>query len=445
VPSHDCKAACDRDLPCPLPIAMPLSLPDELLLAIFKLLQHVKPRGQVRNIFAPLVLVCRQWNVSGFLFRSRRYASSINDPQIIALPLLYRDISVPLNVKRKNMRALFESLSAAERRGKCLWPHIRAMSLLKGLRTKTTGEEHSTPSADLMFLRDFLSRSTNLDTLRTWDTSGIVAEALNSTNATSATLLHLEIHEFGPSSLEPVGKLPRLRTLHIVAQVGAPIIIPSTENAWTLAELEELRWEEMITYERLRFPETIRFLAACRFPRLRRAKLCVGVDTFDGPRLLNSFLRTQSALASLDVVMSPSSYEAALASSTLACLSLQRCRGTPTPSLIESVPPTLRRLDLPVLVDRDPMEHSLAEVLQALASCPKSICEVHLALESRTDRYRTPDGTTFRLGGPLVVPKSMHADELLAIRESAVQLEALGIIVYDEDGRSPADYRQDAQ
>jgi hypothetical protein len=120
VPSHDCKAACDRDLPCPLPIAMPLSLPDELLLAIFKLLQHVKPHGQVRNIFAPLVLVCRQWNVSGFLFRSRRYASSINDPQKIALPLLYRDISVPLNVKRKNMRALFESLSAAERRGKSL-------------------------------------------------------------------------------------------------------------------------------------------------------------------------------------------------------------------------------------------------------------------------------------------------------------------------------------
>jgi hypothetical protein len=72
---------------------MPLSLPDELLLAIFELLPHIKPRGwQVRNIFAPLVLVCRQWNVSGFIFRSRRYASSINEPQTIALPLLYRDI-----------------------------------------------------------------------------------------------------------------------------------------------------------------------------------------------------------------------------------------------------------------------------------------------------------------------------------------------------------------
>jgi hypothetical protein len=298
-----------------------------------------------------------------------------------------------------------------------------------------------------MFLRDFLSRSTNLETLRTWDTSGIVAYALMSTYANSATLLHLEINDFGPFSLGPVGKFLRLRTLHFVAQVGVPVMLPSTENAWTLAELEELRWEEMITYKRLGFPDTIRFLAACRFPRLRRAKLCVEVDTFDGPQLLNSFLRTPSALASLYVVMDQSSYEAALASSTLTSLGLQRCKGAPAPSLIEFVPPTLQRLDLPVLADRDPTEHSVAEVLQALASCPKSICEVHLALESRTDRYRyrTPDGTTFRLGGPLVVPESMHADELLAIRESAVQLEPLGIIVYDEDGRSLADCRQDFQ
>jgi hypothetical protein len=319
------------------------------------------------------------------------------------------------------------------------------MSLLKGLRTKPTGEEHSTPSADLMFLRDLLSRSTNLDTLRTWDTSGIVAEALNNTNVTSATLLHLEIHEFGPSSLEPVGKLPRLRTLHIVAQVGAPIIIPSTENAWALAGLEELRWEEMITYEMLGFPDTIRFLAACRFPRLRRAQLCVEVDTLDGPQLLNSFLRTQAALASLDVVMDQSSYEVALASSTLTSLGLQRCKGAPAPALIEFVPPTLQRLDLPVLADRDPTEHSAAEVLQAFVSCPKGICEVHLALESRTDRDRTPNGTTFRLGGPLVQPELMHADELNAICESTVQLEALGVIVYDEDGRSLADYGQNIQ
>jgi hypothetical protein len=382
--------------------------------------------------------------VSVSLFRSHRPASSINDPQTIALPLLYRDISVRLNVK-SNIQALFESLSAAERRGKSLWPYIRAVSLPEGHLTETTHETLYTPidSAELMFLRDFLSRSTNLDTLRTWDTSGIVADALISTYKTSATLLHLKIHEFGPSSLGPVGKLPRLRTLHIVAQESVPIcMLPSEENEWTLADLEELRWEEMITYERLGFPETIRFLAACRFPRLQRAKLCVEVDTFDGSRLLNSFLRTQAALASLDVVVSPSSYEAALASSTLAWLGLQKCRGAPTPSLIEFVPPTLQRLDLPVLVDRDPTEHSVAEVLQALVSCPKGICEVHLALESRWGRNRASYETKFRLGGPVVLPDSLHADELNAICESAVQLEARGIIVYDEDGRSLADYRQ---
>jgi hypothetical protein len=141
VSSHDvdCKVACDHDLPCPLPTAMPLSLPDELLLVIFELLHHFKPRGQVRNIFAPLVLVCRQWNVSVSLTLAPP-TSSIYAPQTIALPLLYRDISVPLNLKSKNMQALFESLSAAERRGRSLWPYIRAISLLEGHRTETTDE-----------------------------------------------------------------------------------------------------------------------------------------------------------------------------------------------------------------------------------------------------------------------------------------------------------------
>jgi hypothetical protein len=115
------------------------------------------------------------------------------------------------------------------------------VSLLEGHRTETTDEELFTPSAKLMSLRDFLSRSTNLDTLRTWDTSEIVAEALISTYTTSATLLHLEIHDFGPFSLGPVGKLPRLRTLHIVAHESVPIMLPSEENAWTLVDLEELR------------------------------------------------------------------------------------------------------------------------------------------------------------------------------------------------------------
>jgi hypothetical protein len=420
---------------------MPLSIPDELLLTIFELLPHLKPRAQAREVFAPLVFVCRQWNVSLPL---HLHASSPNDPQTIALPLLYRDIPIRLNVKSNNIQALFESLSAAEHRGNSLWPYIRTASLIEEFQLETANKEHSAPIAELISLRDFLSHSTKMDTLRIWDTSGIAADAFTSTCTASTTLLHLQIYHLGPFILAPIGKIPRLRTLHIVAR-GAPKILPTLENAWTLADLEELLWDEIDTYEDSKEADTIRFLAACRFPRLRHAKLCVEVDDEDGPQLLNSFLRAQSALESLDVVMLPYSYEVALASSTLVCLSLQRC-GNVDVALAEYVPPTLRRLDLPVFLGRNPMQHhSVAEVLQALFSCPKGICQVHLALGHRWGSNRASYETKFRLGGPPVLAGTMYADQLDAIRECAVQLETLGITVYDEDGKTLADYSQDSR
>jgi hypothetical protein len=349
-----------------------------------------------------------------------------------------------MNSKRNKIQALFESLSAAERRGNSLWSYIRTVSLMEEPQRETADKEHSVPISELISLQDFLSHSTKLDTLCIGDTSGIAADAFTSICTASTTLLHLKIYHLGPFILAPIGKLPRLRTLKIVAQ-GAPKILPTHENAWTLADLEELLWDEMDTFEDSKEPDTIRFLAACRFPRLRHAKLCVEVDEQDGPQLLNSFLRAQSALESLDVVMFRYSYEAALASSTLACLSLQRC-GNVDFALAEYVPPTLRRLDLPVFPGRNPGQNSsVAEVLQALYSYPKGIRQVHLALGHRWGSDRSPYETKFRLGGPPVLAGTMYADQLDAIRECAVQLETLGITVYDEDGRTIADYSQDSR
>jgi hypothetical protein len=315
---------------------------------------------------------------------------------------------------------------------------------MEELQLETANKEHSAPIAELIFLRDFLSHLTKLDTLRIWDTSGIAADAFTSICTASTTLLHLKIYHLGPFILAPIGNLPRLRTLQIVAR-GAPKTLPTHENVWTLADLEELVWDEIDTFDECKEPDTIQFLAACRFPRLRHAKLCVEVDKQNGPQLLNSFLRAQSALESLNIVMFPSSYKAALASSTLACLSLQRC-GQVNVALADHVPPTLRRLDLPVFLGRNPMQHhSATEMLQALSSCPKGIRQVHLALGHRWGSNRAPYETKFRLGGPPVLAGTMYADQLDAIRECAVQLETLGITVHDEEGRTLADYSHDSR
>jgi hypothetical protein len=429
--------------PCPLPTTMCLALPDELLLAMFELLPHVKPISQGRDVFAPLVFVCRQWNVSFSLCHLHRHVSSPPETQTIALPLLYRDVPVFLKSNNNNIQPLLASLSAAERRGQSLWPYIRAISLREEPYAAGATLPSATSSADALLIYNLLSRSCALSILRTHSTSANVADTY--TRACAATLLRLEIYDLSPFSLAPVRQLTRLRSLHIVSQSCDPGMLPSGENAWMLADLEELRWDQRDTYYESNDPDTIKFLAACRFPRLQRASLCIEMDRDDeddGPRLLNSFLRAHVVLESLDVVILPATYEVALASSTLSQLSLQRC-GDVDPTVFICLPPTLRRMDLPVFGDTEKREHhnDVAAVLTALLRTPKHIQEVHLALGHRWGPVRrTRHETVFRLGGQV---ETLYSDQLDAIRERAVQLEALGITLYDEDGRTMADYNQE--
>jgi hypothetical protein len=348
-----------------------------------------------------------------------------------------------LKLDNNNIQPLLATLSAAERRGQSLWPYIRAISLREEPHAAGATFRSAASSADALSIHNLLLRSCALSILRTHSTSANVADTYARTCAT--TLLHLEIYDLSPFSLAPVGQLTRLRTLHIISYSNDLDMLPSGENAWRLPDLEELCWEERDMYYDSSEPDTIKFLAACRFLRLQHASLCIEMDNDDeddGPWLLNSFLRAHAALESLDVVIIPATYEVALASSTLSRLSLQRC-GNVGPTVFECLPSTLQRMDLPVFPSADSANrhyyNDVVAVLEALLHTPKRIREVHLALGHRWGSERTPYGTMFRLGGHAEI---LYADQLDAIRERAVQLEALDISLYDEDGRTMTHYDQ---
>jgi hypothetical protein len=301
------------------------------------------------------------------------------------------------------------------------------------------------PEDDVAVLQDLLSQSYGLETVRMYDASAIITHVCE--RASKMSLLHLVVHPKPASSssrLLPIGLFAGLRTLHIATYMFFPDMCPSRENAWTLPNLHELRWEESCIYLHNGDVDTIKFLSLCQFPRLRCVGLCVEVDINDGPQLLNKFLQAHAEIKDLDLVISEGTYENALAGTNITRLSVQRC-GSVTPSLVPWLPPSLQRLDLPVFLNDQISNADICAVLDALQNCAKgNLQEVHLAFGYLWgDKERASPGL-FRFDNSTPEATGISTSQHRAIQHVSAELGALGIKVYDENGMTVTveDYEQ---
>jgi hypothetical protein len=361
------------------------------------------------------------------------------------MPLLYRDVPVYLEGDKKNIQPLVSTLAALEAADCSMWPFVRALSIYeRPLKTANA----KIPDEDNAVLQDLLSQSSGLEAVRIYDASTIIANVCE--RACKMSLLHLAVrpHPASASSrLLPIGRFAGLRTLHITTYMFFHDMGPSRDNAWTLPNLHELRWEESCIYLHHGDVDTIKFLSLCQFPRLRCVGLCVEVDINDGPQLLNKFLQAHAEIKDLDLVISEGTHENALAGTNITRLSVQRC-GSVTPSLVPWLPPSLQRLDLPVFLNDQIDQISNADVcavLDALQNRAKgNLQEVHLAFGYLWgDKERASPGL-FRFDNSTPEATGISTVWHRAIRRMSVELGALGIKVYDEDGMTVADYEQEA-
>jgi hypothetical protein len=168
------------------------------------------------------------------------------------------------------------------------------------------------------------------------------------------------------------------------------------------------------------------------------------VDINDGPRLLSKFLQAHAEIKDLDLVITEGTYENALAGTNITRLSVQRC-GSVTPPLISWLPSSLRRLDLPVFLNEQIPDADVCAVLDALQNRAKgNLQEVHLAFGYIWgDEERVPPGL-FRFDNSTPEATGISTVRHRAIQRMSVELGALGIKVYDEDGMTVADCEQEA-
>jgi hypothetical protein len=324
-----------------------------------------------------------------------------------------------------------------------MWPFIRALSIHEG---SPVPEAYKIPEDDVAVLQDLLSQSRGLETVRIYNASAIITHVCE--RACKMSLLHLVIHcDPGPefSRLLPIGLLAGLRTLHIATYSLSPDVLPSMANAWSLPNLHELRWEESVYYILSADVHTIKFLALCQFPRLRRLELCVEVDIDDGPLLLSNFLQAHAEIEDLDLVAGVDADEGPLAVSIsktkMTRFSLQR-DGSVTPLLVHWLPPSLKRLDLPVFLEPEVEEDTdICAVLHMLLNHAKgNLREVHLAIgHPWGERERVSPGR-FRFDSSTPKATGISTSQHQAIQHVSAKLGALGINVYDEDGMTMADY-----
>jgi hypothetical protein len=274
-------------------------------------------------------------------------------------------------------------------------------------------------------------------------------------DAVSDRLLHIEIYDPIFCGLGRVGELSSLRTLYIST---SQVFVEQWElsfavHAWSLPSLEDLRWEELEIYTTTPglSPIVISFLSRCDFPRLRAADLCVEVDRRDGPEFLCEFLARHSGIDSLGLAISIGTYEDALTVPGVnpTHLSVRRC-GNVTDHLLDWIPMSVQRLDLPVYFDTPTIIHkSPLAVLDALVSQPRNVREVHLSLGRRwhsvhwDPKLRELDRREPCLFGRCSAnAEKMRKDELAQIKQLALRLQAVGITVYDEDGMTFKDYEE---
>jgi hypothetical protein len=369
--------------------------------------------------------------------------SLINPCQAIALPLLYRDVPVYLEGDKKNIQPLVSTLAALEAADRSMWPFIRALSIYEG---SPVPEAYKIPEDDVAVLQDLLSQSRGLETVRIYNASAIITHVCE--RACKMSLLHLVVHcDLGVqfSRLLPIGLLAGLRTLHIAVYSLSQDVLPSRANAWTLPNLHELRWEEEIYYIPSEDVETIKFLALCQFPRLRRVELCVEVDIDDGPLLFSNFLHTHAEIEDLDLVTGMNTDEDPLAVSIsktkMTRFSLQRC-GSVTPLLVHWLPPSLKRLDLPVFLEPVLEEETdICAVLHMLQNHAKgNLRDVHLAFGYPWGKEERVSPRPFRFDSSTPEATGISTSQHQAIQHVSAKLGALGINVYDEDGMTVADY-----
>jgi hypothetical protein len=228
------------------------------------------------------------------------------------------------------------------------------------------------------------------------------------------------------------------------------------KHAWSLPYLEELRWEELEIYTNPRLsPTIIEFLSACDFPQLRTVDLCVEVDNTNGRHLLRQFLEWHSGIDSLGLAMSPVTFEDALTVPGLnpTHVSVRRC-GNVTHDLLDCIPMSVQRLDLPAFFD-GPQAHlptvqmSAPEILASVLQRPRNIKEIHLSLGRRwADSSRDSKLQELQCREPCLFGRcstnayQTRKDELAQIRQCALLLQAVGIAVYDEDGMTFEDYEE---
>jgi hypothetical protein len=354
-------------------------------------------------------------------------------------------VSVRLGGNKKNIQSLVSTLAASEAGGRSLGPSIRALSIYQGFPVPTT---YKIPEDDVAVLKYLLSQSYGLETVRMYDALAIITHVCE--RACNTSLLHLVVHcDLGPqfSRLLPIGLLAGLRTLHIAIYSLTQDVLPSRANAWTLPNLHELRWEEKIYYISSTDVDTIKFLAMCQFPRLRRVELCVEVDIDDAPLLLSNFLQAHAEIEDLDLVAGVDADEGPLAVSIsktkMTRFSLQRC-GTVTPLLVHWLPPSLKRLDLPVFLEPVLEEETdICAVLHMLLNHAKgNLREVHLAFGYPWGESERVSPGRFRFDSSTPKATGISTSQHQAIQHVSEKLGALGINVYDEDGMTMADYEQ---
>jgi hypothetical protein len=356
-------------------------------------------------------------------------------------------VVVNLRRERTNVQSVLATLTAAEARGHSLWANIRQLDIHETpVSIRPVVSMHTIGGKDMRALRALLLHCGALDIVHAHNMSASLADELAHAHGSGTSLVHLHIRLPGPYSLGPIGKLHHLRRLSITTQNCGLNFFPSRVDAWSLPNLEELRWEDLPanSYFREPEPESMVFLAACRFPQMRETELRVpNIDMGNGPELLRVFLQAHEAIESLTIVLLEATCAVAFGApgTRLRRLSLQEC-GDVWASLVGQIPSTTWRLDLPVFwtpgsYHRDGLEVT-STVLGAILNRPRNIGEIHLAVGYRLHEKQ---GTrrAFRFAEP---PESSNQAEMIQhdmIRQCAVNLGAHGVKVYDECGMTVLD------
>jgi hypothetical protein len=421
---------------------------DDVLIHIFERVPDDRPWEWGKELH-PLLTVCRQWNVCSVLLSSlwfMRITYTV-DSQTAVKSIFYRNIKIKAvteagHYEQVNIHALLDSLKASKARGHDWSSSVRTLQI-------------SAPFPCLhqvqWDLKDFLSHTCLLTNVDLWRAPDCAIEVISEKCAGS--LPKLAIRE-GPWQLDLVSKFQNLRKLSV--SIYDHDSYPQLEmmSAWELPFLEQLDWDEPDDYGQPRVRlEAIRFLAWCRFPRLRKVNFRIEVDEDDGPGLLRRFLEVNSTIEDLSLVMNADTYSVVLPVVKATQLGLQSC-GNVSSSLIKLLPPTVEVLHLPVFFDGDEDsgsddedEHEdIEDVLYDLRHARTNIKKIHVSLGHRySDRY-LDDNLIEWMTSPVYFGRQesnrlkTRLVVLGLLYQSAVELSARGITIHDERGMTFKDY-----